>query len=104
MAIGGRNNRNFGEKVLRCDSNHGTDSPQVEKHLRDTSIELTKIYTVAANDFMATGGDMFSGFNDPAIVDKKDTGMLVRDVFIAAAKAQTTVTGGYSYVYALYAS
>jgi len=57
-----------------------------------TPIELTKTYTVATNNFMATGGDKFTGFNDPAIVDKKDTGMLVRDVFIAAVKAQKAVT------------
>ncbi|AET69223.1 5'-nucleotidase/2',3'-cyclic phosphodiesterase-like hydrolase [Desulfosporosinus orientis DSM 765] len=58
-----------------------------------TPIELTQTYTVATNDFMGTGGDRFTGFNDPAIVDKKDTGVLLRDVFIEAAKAQKTMTG-----------
>lgn len=57
-----------------------------------STIEPTKTYTVAVNNFMATGGDKFVGFNDPAIVDKHDTGMLVRDVFIAAVKAKKTVT------------
>jgi len=57
-----------------------------------TLIELTQTYSIAANDFMATGGDMFTEFNDPAIVDKKDTGMEVRDVLIEAVKAQKTVT------------
>jgi 2',3'-cyclic-nucleotide 2'-phosphodiesterase/3'-nucleotidase len=57
-----------------------------------TPLELTQTYTVATNDFMATGGDMFTGFNDPAIIEKQDTGMLVRDVFSEAAKEQKTVT------------
>ena len=62
-----------------------------------TSIMPTQTYTVAVNNFMATGGDKFSGFNDPAIINKQDTGILVRDVFIAAVKAQKTLAAGIDY-------
>ncbi|AFM41799.1 5'-nucleotidase/2',3'-cyclic phosphodiesterase-like hydrolase [Desulfosporosinus acidiphilus SJ4] len=55
-------------------------------------IELSKSYTVATNDFMADGGDKFIGFNDPSIVNKQDTGILVRDAFIKEMKTQKTMT------------
>lgn len=54
-----------------------------------TPIEMDKIYTVATNNFMATGGDGFKGFTDPSVAKTyTDTYKLLRDVFIEKIQKQ----------------
>nr|WP_237738209.1 5'-nucleotidase C-terminal domain-containing protein [Caldicellulosiruptor sp. F32] len=54
-----------------------------------TVIEMDKIYTVATNNFMATGGDGFKGFTDPSVAKTyTDTYKLLRDVFIEKIQKQ----------------
>ncbi|ADQ07665.1 5'-Nucleotidase domain protein [Caldicellulosiruptor hydrothermalis 108] len=54
-----------------------------------TPIEMDKVYTVATNNFMATGGDGFKGFTDPSVAKTyTDTYKLLRDVFIEKIQKQ----------------
>lgn len=54
-----------------------------------TPIEMDKVYTVATNNFMATGGDGFKEFTDPSVAKTyTDTYKLLRDVFIEKIQKQ----------------
>lgn len=68
------------------------------KKANGTPIDLNATYTVATNNFMADGGDLFKGFVDPEVVKtRQDTTTLVRDAFKNAVKAQKTVTSAVDY-------
>lgn len=56
-------------------------------------LENNTLYLVATNNFMATGGDGFTEFTDPAVAKTyTDTYKLARDVYIDAVKTQNTVS------------
>ncbi|ABB14599.1 5'-nucleotidase C-terminal domain-containing protein [Carboxydothermus hydrogenoformans] len=55
-----------------------------------TPLDDNAVYTVATNNFMATGGDNFTAFKEA--VSAEDTFILVRDAFIEDIRSKGTIT------------
>lgn len=80
--------------TLKYDPNAASMSRVSELNTLDgKAIDPEKVYTVATNEFVGTGGDKFSVFKEPSIAATyEDTHIVLRDALVQKAEEQKTIS------------